>query len=66
MLNISGTPDFPFGKVHDFTHSLYTLLNLSVLGLCLRMNGSGLFTWLSRTALSRDLFYYYLTNQVTR
>ena len=35
--------------VHDFTHSC-TLYNLSVLGICLRINGSGLFAWISPTA----------------
>ena len=34
---------------------IYTLLNLSVLGL--RINDSGLIAWISLTALSRDLFY---------
>ena len=29
------------------------LLNLSVLGLCVRINDSGLFAWISLTALSR-------------
>ena len=29
---------------------------MSVLGLCLRMNGSGLFAWISLTALSRTYF----------
>ena len=48
--------------VHDFTHSLYIhyiLLNVSVLGLCLRItasSGSGLFAWISLTALSRTYF----------
>ena len=61
MLTLSGTHDFiPFvGGVHDFTHSLYVhyiLLNLSVLGLCLRINDSGLFAWISQTALSPTYF----------
>ena len=34
----------------------YILLNLSVLGLCLRINDSGLFAWISLTALSRTYF----------
>ena len=42
ILTLSGTPDFTsFWGVHDFTHSLYIhyiLLNLTVLGLCLRVN----------------------------
>ena len=45
--------------VHDVTHSLYThyiLLNLSVLGLCLRINDSGLFAWISLTVLSHTYF----------
>ena len=36
-----------------FTHSLYMhyiLLNLSVLGLCLRINDSGLFALIGQTA----------------
>ena len=42
---------------HDFTHSLvYALLNLSVLELCLRLNDSGLFSWISLTALSWTYF----------
>ena len=48
--------------VHDFAYSLnifiYLILNLSVLGLCLRINEFGLFAWISLTALSWDLFYY--------
>ena len=45
--------------VHDFTHSLYIhymLLKVSVLALCLRINDSGLFAWISLTALSRTYF----------
>ena len=34
----------------DFT------INLSVLGLCLRIHDSGLFAWISQTALSRTYF----------
>ena len=54
MFTLSGTPDFiPFGDI-------YSLQNLTVLGLCLRMNG--LFAWISLTTLSRTyiimmLFY---------
>ena len=33
---------------------VYTLPNLSVVGLCLRINDSGLFAWIS--ALSRTYF----------
>ena len=36
------------------------LLNLSVLGLCLRINDSGLFAWISLTALSRTYFIVYI------
>ena len=42
--------------VRDFTHSLYIhyiLLNLSVLGLCVRIHYSDLFAWISRNVLSR-------------
>ena len=57
MFTLSGTPDFtPFLGVHDCTHSLYIhyiLLNLSVLGLCLRIN-----YWISLTVLSRTVFFY--------
>ena len=53
MLTLSGTPDLtPFG---EFTispiHYIYTLYitEFSVLGLCLRINDSGLFAWISLT-----------------
>ena len=45
---------------------IHALLNLSVLGLCLRMNDSGLFAWIGLTALSRTYFiliycmYFYI------
>ena len=48
--------------MHDFTNSLYIhyiLLNLSVLGLCLRINDSALFAWISLIALSRTFLSYY-------
>ena len=48
MLTPSRTP--------DFTH-VYTLLNLSVLGLCLRINDSSLFAWFSLDCFVSDLFY---------
>ena len=35
---------------------IYTLQNLSVLGLCLRIHDSGLFAWISQTALSQTYF----------
>ena len=35
---------------------IYTLQNLSVLGLCLRIHDSGLFAWISQTAFSRTYF----------
>ena len=50
-----------FWGVHDFTNSyihLYVLLNLSVLGLCLRIDDSGLFAWISLTALSRTYLFH--------
>ena len=57
-------------EVHDFTHSLYSLyihyilLNLSVLGLCLRINDSGLFAWISLNALSRTyLIWFAISNK---
>ena len=47
---------------YNYIH--YILLNLSVLGPCLRINDSGLFAWISLTALSRTYFicnmYLYL------
>ena len=42
--------------VHEFTHSFYIhyiSLNLSVLGLCLQINDSGLFAWINLADLSR-------------
>ena len=48
-----------------FTQSLYIhyiLLKLSVLGLCLRINYSGLFAGISLTALSRTYLILRLTN----
>ena len=50
MLILSGTLDFtPFGElmISPIHYIHYILLNLSVLGLCLRINGSGLFAWIS-------------------
>ena len=35
---------------------IYTLQNLSVLGLCLRTHDSGMFSWISQTALSQIYF----------
>ena len=59
MLTLSGTYNFtPFGKFM-ITHSLYMhyiLLNLSVLGLYLRINDCGLFAWID--CFVSDLFYY--------
>ena len=56
MLTLSGTPDFtPFGEFmispirYNYIH--YILLNLSVLGLCLRIND-----WIGLTVLSRTYF----------
>ena len=36
----------------------YILLNLLVLGLCLRISDYGLFVWINRTALSRTYLIY--------
>ena len=44
-----------------FTHSLYIhyiLPNWSILGLCIRINYSGLFAWISLTALSWTYLIY--------
>ena len=57
----------PEHLIHDFTHVLsiyiyiyiyihYILLNLSVLGLCLRINDSDLFAWISLAAMYRTYF----------
>ena len=35
---------------------IYTLQNLPALGLCLPIHDSGLFAWISQTALSRTYF----------
>ena len=57
ILTVSGSPDFtPFGEFMKSPFMTYTLQNLSVFGLCLRMND--LFVWINLTAYSRDLFYY--------
>ena len=58
MLILSGTPDFtPFREFKiSPIHDIYILQNLSVLGLCLRIHDSGLFAWISQTALSRIYF----------
>ena len=61
MLTLSGTPDFtPFGEfmivLIRYIYIYCVLLNLSVLGLCLQNNDSGLFAWISLTALSRTYF----------
>ena len=47
----------PLGRSrgYPFIIKLYTLQNWSVLGLCLRINESGLFAWISLTALSRTI-----------
>ena len=49
--------------VHDVTHSLYIdyiSLNVSVLGLCLLINDSDLFAWISLAALSPTYFITYI------
>ena len=47
--------------IHYFIH--YILLNVSVLGLCLWINDSGLFVLISLTALSRTYFIKYMYNK---
>ena len=42
----------PLGSSWFHPFIIYTLQNFSVLGLCLRINDSGLLAWISRTALS--------------
>ena len=39
-----------------YVYIIYALLNVSVLGLYLRINNSGLFAWISLTAVL-ELFY---------
>ena len=59
MLTLSGTHDFtPFGELMiSPIHYIYIiLLNLSVFGLFVRINDSGLFAWISLTALSQTYF----------
>ena len=46
----------PFGSSRFHPFMIYTLQNLSVLGLCLRIDDSGLFSWISQVALSRTYF----------
>ena len=41
----------------------YALHNLSVLGLCLRINDSGLFAWISLTALPSTYFIILLVHE---
>ena len=66
MLTLSGKPDFtPFGEfmispIHYIYNIHYILLNLPVFGLCLQINDSGLFAWISRTALSLTYFIMYM------
>ena len=52
---LSATSDFtPFAEfIISPIHYIYTLLNLSVLALCLRINDSGLFVCIRLTALSQ-------------
>ena len=58
------TSDFtPFGEfmispIHYYI--IYALQNLSVLRLCLWIIDSGLFAWISLTALSCELFYIHI------
>ena len=67
MLTLSGTHDLtPFG---DFTHSPYiygggggaghSLLHMPVLGPFVLMNDSGMFAWISLTAMSWKRQYSY-------
>ena len=46
----------PLGSSRFYPLMIYTLHNLSVLGLCLRIHDSGLFAWISQTVLSRTYF----------
>ena len=49
MFILSRTPDYtPFVE--------FMIHKLSVMGLCFRINDSGLFAWVSLTALSRTYF----------
>ena len=62
MLTISGTPDFtPFGEfmilLIRYTYTLCITELVSLRTICLLINDSSLFAWISLTALSRDLFY---------
>ena len=43
----------PLGSSRFYPLMIYTLQNLSVVGLCLRINDSGLFACISQTALSQ-------------
>ena len=55
MLTLSGTP----ASLIHYNYIHYILLNLSVLGLCLRslrVNDSGLFAWISLAILSLAYF----------
>ena len=57
MFTLSGNLiSLPLGSswLHPFI--IYTLLDVSVLGLCLRIGDSGLSAWISLTALSRTYF----------
>ena len=46
----------PLG-VHEFTHSLYTLQNLSVWDYVCRLR-TGLFAWIRLDCMVMDLFFY--------
>ena len=52
MLTLSGTPELTLFGEFMISPIHYMLLNLSVLELCLRINDSGLFAWISLIALS--------------
>ena len=56
MITLSGTLDFtPFGEfMISPIHYIY--MNVSDLGLCLQINDSGMFAWISRTTWSRTYF----------
>ena len=60
MLTLSRTPDFtPLEEgVYDFTHTLYIHFRIpqSLIGLCLRINDTVLFAWISLTALCWTYF----------
>ena len=55
MVTLSFTP-FYLGSSGFNPFIINTLQNLSVKGLCLRINDSGVFAWINLTALSQTHF----------